>query len=67
MMQQYTFAAIDAPKRIRSKTFLSREAATRHMYDICGKLGTSIREIYNDKHFKTYICENGTRFFINRV
>ena len=67
MMQQYTFAATGASKRIRSKTFFSRQAATQHMYDVCGKLGTAIKEIYNDKHSKTYICEDGTRFFINRV
>jgi hypothetical protein len=49
------------------KIFFSRENANQHMYKLCGKNGTRITKIYDDKHVKTYICENGVRFFVSRV
>jgi len=48
-------------------TFSSRQEANKRMYEIIGKKKLVIKEVYDDKHFKTYVCNNGVKFYINRV
>ncbi len=49
-----------------TRSYFSRHAAERQMYKLCGKFGLHIVEIYDDKHYKTYICNANERFFISR-
>ena len=62
----YTVASIGLNKNV-DKAFSSREVAKDYMYNYCNKHSIVIRKIYDDKHYKTYICDNGVRFFINRA
>lgn len=52
--------------KIKSKEFLSREAANQEMYRLVGKYDLSIEKVYDDKHYKTYICNNNVKFYITR-
>ena len=52
--------------RIKSKTFRSRSDANNAMYRLIGKHKLSIEKIYDDHHYKTYICNDGIKFYINR-
>lgn len=61
----YTLAATGL--KMKSYTFSSRENATNKMYEIMGKKDLHVVETWDDKHYKTYICNNGVRFYINRV
>ena len=61
----YTLVLSGAKKKV-SKLFKSRDAANNCMYELIGKLGLSIEKVYDDKHDKTYICNNGAEFHINR-
>lgn len=61
----YTLAATGT--KFRTKTFSSRQAAQNYMYEYCGKHHHIIDHVYDDKHFKTYICSDGVRFYINRM
>ena len=63
---QYTMVLIGAGKVV-SKTFSTREAANQAMYKLMGKHGLSLEEVYNDRHDKTYICNKGAEFHINRI
>lgn len=63
---QYTLVLLSTRKTI-SKIFNSREAANAAMYKLIGKYRLSLRKIYDDNHDKTYICNNGVEFHINRV
>ena len=62
---QYTLAATGL--KMKSYTFVSRESATNKMYEIMGKNNLHLVEKYDDKHFKTYVCNNGVKFYINRI
>ena len=62
---QYTLAATGL--KMNSYTFDSREKARRVMYEIMDKNNLHVVNKYDDHHFKTYICNNGVRFYINRV
>ena len=61
----YTLASTD--KRFKDRMCGSREAAKRIMFNYTDKHGLQLVEKYDDNHFKTYIFDDGTRFFINRV
>lgn len=50
-----------------SETFSSRQAANERMYSICSRRGLRISEVYDDNHDKTYICDNGVRFYVQRA
>lgn len=63
---QYTLVLIGTGKRI-SKTFNSRNAANQAMYKLMGKYKLSLEKVYDDKHDKTYICNKGAEFHINRL
>ena len=61
----YTLASTDS--KFKSYTCRSRESAKKIMYSYMDKKGLHIVGKYDDHHFKTYICNDGTKFFINRV
>lgn len=54
-------------KKNKGKMFTSRQLANEYMYNLCGKYKLNIVEVYDDKHDKTYICDNNIRFFIQRM
>ena len=60
---QYTLVLLGVGKTV-SKTFNSRNAANQAMYKLMGKHKLSVEKIYDDK---TYICNRGAEFHINRV
>ena len=62
---RYSLAATGIP--FVSQEFTSRYNAEQVMYDFIGKHNLSINEVWDDKHYKTYLCENGVKFYINRV
>ena len=47
--------------------FPSRQAANAKMYSIMKKKGLYVNKVYDDHHFKTYICNDGITFYVNRV
>ena len=53
--------------KMREKRFGSREAANQAMYKYMAKYHITLKEIYDDKHNKTYVCDNGIRFYIQRL
>ena len=53
--------------KMREKRFGSREAANQAMYQYMAKHHITLKEIYDDKHNKTYVCDNGIRFYIQRL
>lgn len=61
----YTLAATGI--KLRSREFNHRRDAEDVMYRVIGKKNLRIIERYDDKHFKTYVCENDIKFYINRV
>lgn len=54
-------------KRVKGGLYHSRQSAKDDMYEYIDRKGLKVVEKYDDKHFKTYICNDGTRFYINRV
>lgn len=62
---QYTLAATGF--KMRPYTFFSRREAREKMYSIIDKNHFHVIQKYDDKHSKTYICENDIRFYINRI
>ena len=63
---QYTLASTGLKREV-DKIYYSRGEATNKMYNLCSKYGLHIVKIYDDKHDKTYICNNGVRFYIHRM
>ena len=61
----YTLAATGI--KIRDRVYPSRQLANEEMYHLIKKKGLHIIEVYDDKHYKTFICNNGVRFYVNRV
>ena len=61
----YTLAATGI--KFKDKEFTSRQVAEEAMYKFIDKNHLKVNKIYDDKHYKTYICENGIRFYINRI
>ena len=64
---RYSFVLESNSGILKSKDFSSRNAANREMYKDMGKYGLSLRKVWDDKHDKTYICDNGYEFHINRL
>lgn len=58
---------MDGVKKPIDKLFNSRDAANNLMYELCGKYGLHIEEVYDDHHDKTYKCNKGVSFHINRM
>lgn len=63
----YSFVVTGLRRKPLEYLFSSREAATKHMYKMCEKHGLHINKVYDDKHFKTYLCDCGVTFYINRA
>lgn len=63
---KYTYVLAVEGLNIKSKRFASRQAANEEMYKIVGRKGLQLAQVYDDKHFKTYIYNNGVRIHINR-
>lgn len=61
----YSFAVTGL--KVRAKNFPSRNAANEQMYKVMSKYGLVLLETYNDNHDKTYVCNNGVKFYIHRV
>ena len=61
----YTFTATGI--KVREKTFASRYLANQHMYKLMDKYGLHIENVWDDNHDKTYLCNNGVRFYIHRA
>ena len=53
--------------KIKDYEFSSRQQAEHEMHKIMHKHGLHIEEVYDDKHYKTYLCNNNVRFYINRI
>lgn len=66
LVRRYTLASTGLGKNV-DKVYYSREEAKAKMYKLCAKYSLTIQEIYDDKHDKTYICNNGVRFYIHRM
>ncbi len=62
---RYTLAATGL--KTKSYEFTSRQQAEHKMHLIMKKYGLHIENMYDDKHFKTYLCNNDVRFYINRI
>ena len=52
--------------KVRDMAFSSRQAANNEMYKLIGQYGLQLTNVWDDKHFKTYIFANGVRIHINR-
>lgn len=61
----YSFAVTGLKEK--SKVFSTRDLANEYMYRMCRKYGLNIVKKYEDNHDITYICDNGVRFYIQRV
>jgi hypothetical protein len=64
--QHYTFACTGL-KGVKERTFASRDSANKYMYSLLAKYGLKVVKVYNDKHHKTYICNNDITFYIQRA
>lgn len=62
----YSFEVIGL-KKVHGRIFRSREAANDYMHILCRKYGLQIVKVWEDNHDKTYICQNGVQFFIQRT
>lgn len=61
----YTFACEGL--KVKEQDFATRQEANKYMYKLMSKHGLRIKEVYNDKHHKTYICDNDIKFYIQRA
>lgn len=61
----YSFAC--SGMKVASKEFSTRDSATKYMYKICSKYNLVVRKVYRDNHDITYVCDNGIKFYIQRV
>lgn len=62
----YTFC-LESPHKNVNERFTSRTLAVHRMYELCDKYQLHIKEVWDDHHYKTYICDDGSKFFINRL
>ncbi len=53
--------------KMKSKVFSTREEANQMMYKIMAKYHLTIQKVFDDHHDKTYVCDNGVRFYIQRA
>ena len=64
--RHYTFAC-SGIKGVKEREFASRHQANQYMYDLLAKYRLKVVKVYDDKHHKTYICNNDVRFYIQRA
>jgi len=65
MAHNYTLV-VESPKIKFDKTYLTRSEATKKMYELVKNLNLKIENVWEDKHDITYICNDKTKFHINR-
>ena len=65
-MAPHTYSLSVSGLKVKTKRFASRQAANKAMYKLIGKYDLQLAEVYDDKHYKTYLFTNGVRFYINR-
>lgn len=53
--------------KMKSKVFSTREEANQMMYKIMAKYHLTLQKVFDDNHDKTYVCDNGVRFYIQRA
>lgn len=53
--------------KVKSKVFSTREEANQMMYKIMAKYHLTLQKVFDDNHDKTYVCDNGVRFYIQRA
>lgn len=53
--------------RMKAQSFGNRRAATEAMYNFISRKHLVLQEVYDDKHYKTYICNNNIRFYVQRM
>ena len=53
--------------KVKSKIFSTREEANQMMYKIMAKHHLTLQKVFDDHHDKTYVCDNGVRFYIQRT
>lgn len=49
------------------KLYFTRENAEKEMYKLMKKYSVRSVKVYEDKHDKTYKCDNGATFYITRM
>ena len=54
-------------KKTYSEVFLTRDEANQFMYRLVRKYKLKMKEVWDDKHDKTYCYENGVKFYIQRI
>ncbi len=65
----YSFAVVGLKPGLFGfeKCFHSRQEANEYMYSLCAKYGLKIEKIWDDNHDKTYHCNKGVSFYIQRM
>ena len=61
----YTLAATGI--KFKDCMYSSRQVAEHDMHKFMRKHGLMVQEVYDDRHFKTYVCQDGVKFYINRM
>ena len=64
---QYSFVLSTNRATLKSLTFTNRNAAMEEMYKDMQKYGLTLNKVWDDNHDKTYICNDGYEFHINRI
>lgn len=62
----YSLLASIAGIKVIDDVCSSREIAEKRMHKLMKKMKLQVNEIEDDKHEKTYICNHGVVFQINR-
>lgn len=62
----HTYSLAASGIKFKSAIYSTRDQAKYAMYEYVGKNKLHITDVYDDKHDKTYCCDNGVRFYIIR-
>lgn len=62
----HTYSLTASGIKFHDRVYGNRDAAKRDMYEYMSRKGLALQDVYDDNHYKTYICTNGVRFYINR-
>lgn len=64
-MHRYSLACTGL--KCKSYEFFSRILAEKKMHKLMKRHKLYVEEIFDDKHYKTYVCNNNVRFYIGRI
>jgi len=53
-------------KKSYSREYSTRKEANEMMYKLIKKYNLKVERVYEDHHDLTYICKDGSKFFIDR-